>query len=59
VNAPTPLITVTGSGEFLDVHPQDLRQARQDAVTVDPALAALDLRQPRLRPAHQPGEHGL
>ena len=59
MNAPAWLIAVAGSGEFLDVHMQDLREAHQDAVTVDAALAAFDLGQPRLGPADQPGEHGL
>jgi len=59
VNAPTRLVTLAGSGEFLDVHPQHLGEAHQDAMAVDAALAALDLRKPRLRPADQPGEDGL
>jgi hypothetical protein len=59
VNAPTSLIAVARSGEFHDIHTQDLGEAHQDAVAVDAALAALDLGQPRLGPADQPGEHGL
>ena len=53
------LIPARRAGELLDAHPQDLRQAHQDAVTVDAALTSLDLGQPGLRPADQPGEHGL
>ena len=45
--------------QLLDVHAQDLREAQQDAVAVDATLAALDLGQPRLGPADQPGEHSL
>ena len=59
MNAPASLIAVARSGEFLDIHTQDLGEAHQDAVAVDAALAALDLGQPRLGPADQPGEHGL
>ena len=59
VGASAGLIPVRRAGELLDVHPQDLRQAHQDAVTVDAALASLDLGQPGLGPADQSGEHGL
>ena len=59
VGAPTGLILVASAGELLDIHPQDLRQAHQDAVTVDSPLAPLNLGQPGLGPADQPGEHGL
>ena len=43
VSAAADLILVSGAGELLDVHPQDLRQAHQHAVAVDAALASLDL----------------
>jgi len=59
MGAPAGLIPVRRAGELLDVHPQNLRQAHQDTVTVDAALAPLDLRQLGLRPAGQPGKHGL
>ena len=59
MNAPTWLIAVTGSGEFLDFHAQNVGEPHQDAVAVDAALAALDLGKPRLGPADQPGKHGL
>jgi hypothetical protein len=51
VGAPAGLIPVRRAGEFLEVHPQDLRQAQQDAVAVDAALASLDLGQPGFGPA--------
>jgi hypothetical protein len=59
VNAPTWLISLTGSSEFLDVHVQNIGEPHYGAVAVDAALAALDLGQPRLGPADQSGEHGL
>lgn len=45
MTAPTWLIAITGSGEFLDVHAQNTGEPHQDAVAVDAALAALDLGQ--------------
>ena len=48
-------IPVRRAAELLDVHPQDLRQAHQDAVAVDAALASLDLGQPSTASAAGPG----
>ena len=59
MNTPTRLIAATGSSEFLDVHAQNVGKPHQDAVAIDAALAALDLGQPRLGPADQPGKYGL
>ena len=51
VGAPADLILVSRAGELFNIHSQDLREARQDAVAIDSALASLDLGQPRLGPA--------
>jgi hypothetical protein len=55
VGAAAGLIPVRRAGELLEVHPQDLRQAQQDSVTVNAALVSLNLGQPGLGPADQPG----
>ncbi len=59
VSAAADLILLYRACELLDVHPQDFREADEDAVAVDAALASLDLGEPGLGPADQPGEHGL